>query len=97
MADTKITDLTALTGASLATGDDLAVVDISDTTMAASGTDKKITADQLAVGLATTLGVVGRDKIWDADGDLVVGTGGDTAVRVAVGTTGAQSDRKSVV
>jgi hypothetical protein len=43
MADTKITDLTAITGANLATGDELVVVDISDTTMAASGTNKSTT------------------------------------------------------
>jgi hypothetical protein len=43
MADTKITDLTAITGANLATGDELVVVDVSDTTMAASGTNKSTT------------------------------------------------------
>lgn len=46
MADTRISDLTAITGANLATGDLLVAVDVSDTTMAASGTDKKITADE---------------------------------------------------
>jgi len=44
MADTKITGLTQLTGAgSTADTDDLVIVDVSDTTMAASGTDKRIT------------------------------------------------------
>lgn len=47
MADTKISDLTALTTA--ATGDLLVIVDISDTTMAASGTDKQITAGELLI------------------------------------------------
>lgn len=42
MADTKITALGALTG--VADGDDLVIVDVSDTTMAASGTTKKVTA-----------------------------------------------------
>lgn len=88
MADTKITDLGAQTGASVATGDHFVTVDVSDTSMAASGTDKRITADQLAVGLATTLGVVGRDKIFDAKGDLAVGTGADTAQKLTVGTNG---------
>jgi hypothetical protein len=41
VADAKISALTALTGPNIADGDLLAIVDISDTTMAASGTDKK--------------------------------------------------------
>ena len=41
MADVKITDLTALT--TPATDDLVCVVDVSDTTMSADGTDKKIT------------------------------------------------------
>jgi len=47
MADTKISGLTALTGANTASGDLLTIVDISDTTMAASGTNKKITLTEL--------------------------------------------------
>jgi hypothetical protein len=46
LADTKISDLTAL-GAAPATGDLFVVVDVSDTSMAASGTNKKITAANL--------------------------------------------------
>jgi len=46
MATKKITDLTALT--TTAAGDYLIIVDISDTSMAASGTDKKITLTNLA-------------------------------------------------
>lgn len=42
MADTKTSDLTDLTN--LADGDKLMVVDVSDTTMDASGTNKDITA-----------------------------------------------------
>lgn len=42
MADTKTTGLTALT--TLADGDLFMVVDVSDTTMDAAGTNKKITA-----------------------------------------------------
>ena len=53
MADTRISDLAALTGAGSATGDLAVVVDISDTSMAASGTDKKMTLAELAIGLTT--------------------------------------------
>lgn len=45
MADAKVSALTELT--SVATGDLIPIVDISDTTMAASGTTKKITQDNL--------------------------------------------------
>lgn len=49
MADTKISALTQLTGAdSVAASDELELVDKSDTTMDASGTNKRITAADLA-------------------------------------------------
>jgi len=51
MADTKISALTAQTGANSAAGDLIPVVDVSDTTMAASGTTKKITLTELMLGL----------------------------------------------
>lgn len=47
MADQKISALTAITGANVAVGDLFTVVDVSDTTMAASGTNKSITAQEL--------------------------------------------------
>lgn len=52
MADTKISSLTALSGVgAVASGDLAVVVDVSDTTMAGTGTDKKITAAELARGV----------------------------------------------
>lgn len=53
MADTKISDLTAL-AETPATGDLVPLVDVSDTSMAASGTTKKITRQNLVGGLAPT-------------------------------------------
>ena len=47
MTDKKITQLTALTGANAVAGDQLAIVDVSDTTMSASGTTKKIALSEL--------------------------------------------------
>lgn len=91
MPDTKITDLAALTGANIAVGDDFVLVDISDSTMAASGTDKRMLASELAIALATTLGIVGIDKIFTTVGDTVVGTGTSTSVRLAVGTGAGQA------
>ena len=60
MADTKISDLTAIAGASLASTDLAVVVDVSDTTMAASGTDKKTTVADLATAI-TTVGALATD------------------------------------
>lgn len=60
MADTRISDLTAITGSSVASTDLVPIVDVSDTTMAASGTDKKITATELATAI-TTLGSLATD------------------------------------
>lgn len=65
MADTAISALASQTGAALATGDLFATVDISDTSMAGTGTDKKITAAELIAGLkALGLGAVDG---WNAD------------------------------
>jgi hypothetical protein len=47
MADAKISAFTALPGSSIADGDQLPIVDISDTTMAASGTTKVTTAGDI--------------------------------------------------
>lgn len=48
---TKISALTALTGANAAAGDLFAIVDISDTAHAASGSTRKMTLDELIIAL----------------------------------------------
>lgn len=55
MADTKISALAALLGAGVAAGDLVPIVDVSDVSMAASGTDKNITADEFAIALSNRL------------------------------------------
>lgn len=47
----RYSDLAVLTGANLATDDFLAVVDKSDTSMAATGTNKEITVSEFGIGL----------------------------------------------
>jgi len=68
MADTKITALTALTAADPA-NDVIPIVDVSDTTMAASGTTKKISVNNI-------LGASGTATLASATitGDLTVDT-----------------------
>lgn len=53
MANSKITDLTALT--TPASGDFVPIVDVSDTTQASSGTTKKITYTNFSSGLTSGL------------------------------------------
>lgn len=58
MADRKLTSSTAITGANVAPATDIfMVVDISDTTDSASGTNKKILAQELipATGITATI------------------------------------------
>jgi hypothetical protein len=49
----KTSELSAIVAAALATGDLFEVIDISDTTMAASGTNKKTTLADVATAIAT--------------------------------------------
>ena len=85
MADTKITALTAISTVDPAI-DVLPIVDVSDTTMAASGTTKKITSNQI-------LGAGGTATLASATitGDLTVDTStlkvDSTNDRVGIGTT----------
>jgi len=83
MADTKITALTALTAADPA-NDVIPIVDVSDTSMAASGTTKKISVNNIlgasgtatlasatvtgAATVGTTLGVTGVTTVSGAHG-----------------------------
>ena len=71
MADTKISALTALTGANVADGDLFPVVDVSDTSMAASGTNKKMTRVELRTALVTETLII---PIGDETTAITVGT-----------------------
>jgi len=81
--DQKISALTELTSAD--TADLLEIVDVGDTTMAASGTNKKITVANLKTAVG---GSVATDALWDAKGDLAAGTGANTASKLTVGSNG---------
>lgn len=96
MADTRISGLAAI-GAALAVGDLLRVVDVSDTSMAGTGTDKQITAQQVATFLAANTaftaafeaaGAAVLKSLVDAKGDLFAGTADNTVARLGVGTDG---------
>jgi len=61
MADTKISGLSAIVD--LATDDEFVLVDKSDTTMAASGTNKKITYDTLRANMQGILQFAARGAL----------------------------------
>jgi hypothetical protein len=84
MADTKITALTALTAADPA-NDVIPIVDVSDTTMAASGTTKKISVNNIlgASGTATLASATITGALTVDTTTLVVDAAND---RVGIGT-----------
>jgi len=94
MPDTKITALTALTAADPA-NDVLPIVDVSDTTMAASGTTKKISINNV-------LGCSGTATLASATitGDLTVDTStlyvSSSTDKVAIGTTSLSNEKLTV-
>lgn len=72
MADQRITQLTAL-AAQPATNDLFVLVDVSDTTMAASGTNKKITAAYVVTTTGNAATISGGGTITLGGNDLLVG------------------------
>ena len=86
MANSKISQLSSLTGSVAASNDVLPIVDVSDSTMAATGTTKKITLTELQsapVGAGTANGVLylngskvptaGSGLVFDPSGNLGLG------------------------
>lgn len=93
MADQKISQLNSLTGANTASGDLVTVVDISDTTMGASGTNKKMTltefqASPVSAGTANGVTYLNASKVSTAgsaltfDGTNLATTGTASATKL---------------
>lgn len=98
MADTKITDLTALTGADSASTDIAVVVDVSDTSAAASGTNKKMTLAELAAGLVThgSLATDSELSSHESDTTSVHGISDTSALATTTDISTHSSDTTSV-
>ena len=99
MAKTKITALTTLADGSIANGDLIPIVDIDDTSQAASGTTKKVTITSLASAVATAfsgdsptfvnLTTTGTTTLGDSgDATTINGTLGVTGVSTLTGSVG---------
>jgi hypothetical protein len=102
MADTKITALTAISTVDPAV-DVLPIVDVSDTTMAASGTTKKITSNQIlgaggtaTLASATITGDLTVDtstlKVDSANNRVGIGTASPSYTLQVLGTSGSVAD-----
>ena len=77
MADAKLTDLTAVTA--IASGDKMYVVDVSDSTDAASGTSKQVTVDNLFTDRTITTAILaGGTVVNEAGADVDFRVEGDT-------------------
>lgn len=83
MADTKLSALTSVTGASLANGDLFFLLDIDDNTFSSTyKTEKKITRAELVAGLATRVTFSDAAKTLDAADRYVGQTGTMSAARI---------------
>ena len=91
MAKTKITALTELTDTNIAIGDLIPIVDISDTSQAASGTTKKVTITSLATAVASAFSGDSPTFVnLNTTGTTTLGDSGDaTTVNGTLGVTGA--------
>ena len=85
MADTKITALTALTAADPA-NDVIPIVDVSDTSMAASGTTKKISVNNILSSSPTASGALTVTGLVTAGSATITG-----ALTVGNGTSATQT------
>lgn len=84
--DRRVTSHSALTGGGTATGDLFEVVDVSDTTDAATGTNKKITRAELALAMvAAGLLSAAADGALTDGVDIAVGS--TTGTKIGTATT----------
>ncbi len=92
MADTKITALTSISTSTDPANDVFPIVDISDTSMAASGTTKKVTTNQLlGAGGNASLGTLATSGASTLGAAITVTTGDISASNGRLNTSGASA------
>ncbi len=77
MARTKTTETSSITAAQLADGDLIPVIDVSDTTMSSTGTNKKLAKSQLAEAAGVTAHLALGTDAHDAAAISVLDTAGN--------------------
>ena len=95
MARTKTTEMSTITAAQLADGDWVPVVDVSDTTMSSTGTNKKLAKSQLAEAAGVTAHLADTTDAHDASAISTTGLGpldSPTTVQAALAATVTRAD-----
>lgn len=94
MANKRVTELTAIDGDDVANDDLLMIVDVSDSTMAATGTNKKITVAEFATD-STLGGAFVAKSTLTTDGDMLTRASGvpDRITRADLAQDSAFSSR----
>ena len=85
MADSKITALTSISTSTDPAVDPLVIVDVSDTSMAASGTSKKVTLNNLLSSSPTATGAFTVSGLVTAGSATITGA---ATVGTTLGVTG---------
>jgi len=88
MADSKITALTSISTSTDPAVDPLVIVDVSDTTMAASGTSKKVTLNNLLSSSPTATGALTVTGLVTAGSATITGA---ATVGTTLGVTGVST------
>lgn len=93
MARTKTTEMSTITAAQLADGDWVPVVDVSDTTMSSTGTNKKLAKSQLAEAAGVTAHLADTSDAHDASAISFSATGNIVATDVQAAIAELDSEK----
>lgn len=96
MARTKTTEMSTITAAQLADGDWVPVVDVSDTTMSSTGTNKKLAKSQLAEAAGVTAHLADTTDAHDASAISFSATGTISSTDVQAAIAELDSEKAAV-
>jgi len=96
VARTKTTEMSTITAAQLADGDWVPVIDVSDTTMSSTGTNKKLAKSQLAEAAGVTAHLADTSDAHDASAISFSATGNIVATDVQAAIAELDSEKAAV-
>jgi hypothetical protein len=96
VARTKTTETSSITAAQLADGDLIPVIDVSDTTMSSTGTNKKLAKSQLAEAAGVTAHLADTNDAHDASAISFSATGNIVATDVQAAIAELDSEKATV-